>query len=47
VRALADAYSNDGLGPERADNMVRLGDIERAGVSFSLHSDMPMAPGQP
>lgn len=47
VRALADAYSKDGLGPERADNMVRLGDIERAGVSFSLHSDMPMAPGQP
>ncbi|MFH6781093.1 MULTISPECIES: amidohydrolase [Methylobacterium] len=47
VRALADAYSTEGLGPERADNMVRLGDIERAGVSFSLHSDMPMAPGQP
>ena len=47
VRALADAYSKEGLGPERADNMVRLGDIERAGVSYSLHSDMPMAPGQP
>jgi predicted amidohydrolase YtcJ len=47
VRALADAYSKDGLGQERADNMVRLGDIERAGISFSLHSDMPMAPGQP
>ncbi|CAH1668962.1 amidohydrolase [Chelatococcus asaccharovorans] len=47
VRALADAYSKDGLGPERADNMVRLGDIERAGISYSLHSDMPMAPGQP
>ena len=47
VRALADAYSREGLGPERADNMVRLGDIERAGISYSLHSDMPMAPGQP
>ncbi len=47
VRALADAYAKEGLGPERADNMVRLGDIERAGVSYSLHSDMPMAPGQP
>lgn len=47
VMALADAYSKDGLGPERADNMVRLGDFERAGVPFSLHSDMPMAPGQP
>jgi predicted amidohydrolase YtcJ len=47
VRALADAYAKEGLGPERADNMVRLGDIERAGVPYSLHSDMPMAPGQP
>ncbi len=47
VRALADAYAEEGLGPERADNMVRLGDFERAGVPFSLHSDMPMAPGQP
>lgn len=47
VQALADAYSKEGLGPERADNMVRLGDIERAGVAYSLHSDMPMAPGQP
>ncbi len=47
VRALADAYAKEGLGPERADNMVRLGDFEWAGVSYSLHSDMPMAPGQP
>ena len=47
VRALADAYAQKGLGPERADSMVRLGDIERAGVPYSLHSDMPMAPGQP
>ena len=47
VRALADAYGEQGLGRERADAMVRLGDVERAGVSFSLHSDMPMAPGQP
>jgi predicted amidohydrolase YtcJ len=47
VTALADKYSGEGLGPERADNMVRLGDAERAGISYSLHSDMPMAPGQP
>ena len=47
VTALADLYGTDGLGPARADNMVRLGDAERAGISFSLHSDMPMAPGQP
>ncbi|WP_316169116.1 MULTISPECIES: amidohydrolase [unclassified Bradyrhizobium] len=47
VTALADVYAKEGLGPERADNMVRLGDVERAGISYSLHSDMPMAPGQP
>ncbi len=44
---LADNYSKQGLGPERADSMVRLGDVERAGISYSLHSDMPMAPAQP
>jgi predicted amidohydrolase YtcJ len=27
--------------------MVRLGDVVRAGVSLSFHSDMPMALGQP
>ncbi|MAL95689.1 MAG: amidohydrolase [Haliea sp.] len=47
VSALADKYSSTGLGPERANNMVRLGDVERAGISFSYHADMPMAPGQP
>jgi len=45
--ALADNYSKNGLGAERADNMVRMGDVERAGVSFSYHSDMPMAPADP
>ncbi len=45
--ALADNYSKVGLGPERADNLVRMGDVERAGISYSYHSDMPMAPGQP
>lgn len=47
VRALADKYSNVGLGPKRADQMVRMGDIERAGISYSFHSDMPMAPADP
>lgn len=47
VMALADKYSESGVGPERANEMVRLGDVERAGISFSLHSDMPMAPAQP
>lgn len=45
--ALADNYSEHGLGPERADNMVRMGDVERAGISYSYHADMPMAPSQP
>ncbi len=45
--ALADNYRSNGLDPERADSMVRMGDVEKAGISFSFHSDMPMAPGQP
>ena len=45
--ALADNYRRNGLDPERADAMVRMGDVERAGISYSFHSDMPMAPGQP
>ncbi|MFZ0099306.1 MAG: amidohydrolase, partial [Gemmobacter sp.] len=47
VAALADQYGQVGLGPERADAMVRLGDLTRAGISWSLHSDMPMAPADP
>jgi predicted amidohydrolase YtcJ len=47
VAALADQYSKVGLGPERADAMVRLGDLTRAGIPWSLHSDMPMAPADP
>jgi predicted amidohydrolase YtcJ len=45
--ALADNYRTNGLDPDRADTMVRMGDVERAGISYSFHSDMPMAPGQP
>ena len=45
--ALSDNYRVNGLGPDRADNMVRIADIEKEGVPFSYHSDMPMAPGQP
>ena len=47
VTALSDRYSETGLGPERADQMVRLGDLDKSGISWSLHSDMPMAPGDP
>lgn len=45
--ALADNYRKNGLDPARADNMVRMGDVERVGISYSFHSDMPMAPGRP
>ncbi len=45
--ALADNYRTNGLDPERADSMVRMGDVEKAKISYSFHSDMPMAPGQP
>jgi predicted amidohydrolase YtcJ len=45
--ALADNYRSNGLDPARADNMVRMGDVERAGIPYSFHSDMPMAPGRP
>ncbi|MFY0641299.1 MAG: amidohydrolase [Bermanella sp.] len=45
--ALAEKYSEVGVGPERSHEMVRLGDLVNQGVSFSLHSDMPMAPGKP
>lgn len=47
VTALADQYGEVGLGPARADDMVRLGDLTRAGIRWSLHSDMPMAPADP
>ncbi len=45
--ALAEMYSKVGVGPERSESMVRLGDLQNAGLSYSLHSDMPMAPGRP
>ena len=45
--ALGEKYSDHGIGPERAQEMVRLADLAERGLSFSLHSDMPMAPGQP
>ena len=45
--ALADNYRHNGLTPQVADSMVRMGDVEKAGISYSFHSDMPMAPGQP
>lgn len=47
VVAFADAYGAWGLGPQRADNMTRLGSCVRAGIPVSLHSDMPIGPARP
>ncbi len=45
--ALADKYSEIGLGPERAAAMVSLKEFTRRGVPVSLHSDFAMAPAEP
>jgi predicted amidohydrolase YtcJ len=44
---LADHYAVEGVGKARTERMVPLGDAARAGISISLHSDMPMAPAKP
>ena len=43
----ADKYGEWGLGPERADAMVRSASVLRHGVSLSYHSDLPMGPADP
>ncbi len=47
VKTLSDLYSREGVGYERSQDMVRLGDLEKADIIFSMHSDMPMAPAAP
>jgi predicted amidohydrolase YtcJ len=47
VTVLSDLYSRIGVGYERSQEMVRLGDVARADIPLSLHSDMPMAPASP
>jgi predicted amidohydrolase YtcJ len=47
IRVLGDAYEREGLGPDRAANMNRLGSLERKGVPLGLHSDFNMAPVDP
>ncbi len=43
----ADKYAAHGLGPERADTMVRAASVRSRGISLSLHSDLPMGPAAP
>jgi predicted amidohydrolase YtcJ len=47
IRVLGDVYAKDGLGPDRAATMNRLGSLERKGVPLGLHSDFNMAPIDP
>ena len=47
VTALSDLYSRKGVGYERSQEMVRLGDAIEEGIKVALHSDMPMAPASP
>lgn len=43
----ADKYGEWGLGPERADAMVRSASVLRRGIPLSFHSDLPMCPADP
>jgi len=43
----ADQYAVHGLGPDRADVMVRSASVLSRGVPLSFHSDLPMAPAAP
>ncbi|HEX4846703.1 MAG TPA: amidohydrolase family protein, partial [Novosphingobium sp.] len=47
IRVLGDAYGRQGLGPGRAEQINRLGSLERKGVPLGLHSDFNMAPIDP
>ncbi len=43
----ADKYGEFGLGPQRADLMVRSGSVREHHIPLSFHSDLPMAPSDP
>lgn len=45
--SMADKYAAGNLGPERADELVRLGSLYANHVRFGLHSDFTMAPIDP
>ena len=47
VTAFADRYGAQGLGPERADAMVRSHSVVDSGIPLSYHSDLPMGPSDP
>jgi predicted amidohydrolase YtcJ len=43
----ADKYGEVGLGPERADAMVRSASVLKRHIPLSFHSDLPMATSDP
>jgi predicted amidohydrolase YtcJ len=43
----ADKYAAHGLGPERADAMVRSASVLSRNIPLSFHSDLPMGPSDP
>jgi predicted amidohydrolase YtcJ len=45
--ALADKYSETGLGPERSANLVAMKELTDRNIPLSLHSDFAMAPAEP
>ena len=45
--ALADKYSDVGLGSQRAENLVRVNSLMKHNVPVSFHSDFSMAPMEP
>ncbi|HKM77351.1 MAG TPA: amidohydrolase [Candidatus Bathyarchaeia archaeon] len=47
VTGFADKYSEIGLGPKRADAMVRSASVTNHGIHYSFHSDLPMGPTHP
>jgi len=47
VTGFADKYCEVGLGPDRADSMVRSASVTKHGIPYSFHSDLPMGPANP
>ncbi|MCP3994097.1 MAG: amidohydrolase [bacterium] len=47
ITGFAERFGEVGLGEERAHAMARLGPAEKAGISVSFHSDMPIGPADP
>ncbi|NQY06283.1 MAG: amidohydrolase family protein [Flavobacteriaceae bacterium] len=45
--ALADKYTDNGLGKERAENLVRINSLVQRNIPVSFHSDFSMAPMEP